>query len=175
MAKEKCKKCGEEISIFATKCPNCGASTVSGKDFFFGIIGLIAIAWVVGAIFSGDEGSYDEPTPSAEPTAKADDKCGSDLRCLADEYHIVAGINCEPYVERLAKYQMRWTDGFLDRKFPYKGWDHKKRTITYYGDYAEFQNQYGAWSNVVYECEFDPRLERVINVKAKQGRLPFDR
>ena len=44
--------------------------------------------------------------------------------------------------------------------------------FTYVGDSIEFQNGFGAWQPHVYECDYNVITERVIDVRARPGRLP---
>ena len=44
--------------------------------------------------------------------------------------------------------------------------------ITYRGDKIKFQNGFGAWSWYIYECDYDLKNEKVIDVRAEPGRFP---
>ena len=75
-------------------------------------------------------------------------------------------------VERLAKYSFEWTDGVLGSKFTHFRWLNKEKgTVTFIGDKIKFQNGFGAWGNYIYECDFDPKSNVVIDVRAREGRL----
>lgn len=43
--------------------------------------------------------------------------------------------------------------------------------MTYIGNKIQFQNGLGAWQNRVYECDFDPTTEKVVDVRAYPGHL----
>lgn len=81
-----------------------------------------------------------------------------------------AGIRCKRPIESLAKYAHEWTDGMLEPKMSHYRWKDKKRGIvTFLGDKLRFQNGFGAWQNVVYECDYDG--ESVLSVRARPGKL----
>jgi hypothetical protein len=99
--------------------------------------------------------------------------CKGDLRCWAEQHHINATIRCRRPVEQSAQYQMEWTDGFLGQKFTRFLWANSERgVVTYIGDSARFQNGFGAWMNVIYECDYDPSTDRALAVRVEHGRLP---
>jgi len=52
------------------------------------------------------------------------------------------------------------------------GWlDKCAGTLTYAGDSVEFQTPLGAYQRVSYECDFDPATNKVLDVRARAGRL----
>jgi hypothetical protein len=109
--------------------------------------------------------------PKAKP--KKDVACRQDLQCWGEKYIIEAGMYCEDSIERLAQYTHEWTDGFFDKKFSRWGWkDRQAGHLTYTGDKIKFQNGFGAWRPMVYQCDFDPSNNRVLAVRAEEGRLP---
>lgn len=104
--------------------------------------------------------------------AEAEAKCKEDLQCWGDKHSISAAVYCEKDIERLAKYSFKWTDGFLEPKFSRFMWHDKDAgTVTYIGDKIEYQNGFGAFQNHIYQCDFDPVNELVLEVKANPGRL----
>jgi hypothetical protein len=44
--------------------------------------------------------------------------------------------------------------------------------ITFVDDRIKFQNGFGAWIRSIYEFDYDTRLARVVDVRARQGQLP---
>jgi hypothetical protein len=99
--------------------------------------------------------------------------CLSELKCLGGKFDVDSTIACRPLVERLAKNDFKWTDGWLDKKFSHYRWGDKARgVVTYIGDKIKFQNGFGAWGYYIYECDFDTRNKRVVDVRATPGRLP---
>lgn len=87
---------------------------------------------------------------------------------------IAAGVYCKAPIERLALHDVKWTDGFMDQKFSRFRWtDQVGGGITFVGDKAEFQNGFGAYTPMVYECDMAPDLKSVIAVRIdREGRLP---
>jgi|UPI000697C143 hypothetical protein len=100
-------------------------------------------------------------------------RCREDLQCIGDKKHIEATFACKRYVENLAKNDYQWVDGWSESKFSrfrFKGLKHD--TITYVGDKIQFQNGMGAWIRHIYECDYNIDDKTVIDVRARQGRLP---
>lgn len=99
--------------------------------------------------------------------------CRPNLRCWAEKNRVDAEVACERQVERLAKYRSEWTDSWPESKFPVYRWkDRERGVITYIGDKIRFQNGFGAWATMKYECDFDTAIEKVLAVRAEAGRLP---
>lgn len=98
--------------------------------------------------------------------------CRNDLQCWADKHFIPATTRCSRQIERLAQYQHRWTDGFLEMKLSRFRWlDQEKGTLTYFGDKIQFQNGFGAWQNYIYQCDYEPESRSVLAVDAAPGRF----
>lgn len=120
-----------------------------------------------------DEKEQRERIAATAEQQKKDADCKKDLQCWGDKHSIKASFACRPYVERLAKYQFEWTDGWLDTKFSRFRWKNMaKGQVTYIGDKIKFQNGFGAWQFATYACDYDPVAEVVLNVDATPGRLP---
>lgn len=120
-----------------------------------------------------DEQAERDRVAAAEAKRKKEADCKTDLQCWGDKHSIKASFACRPHVERLAKYQFEWTDGWLDSKFSRFGWKNKaKGQLTYVGDKIKFQNGFGAWQFATYTCDYDPVADTVLNVAANAGRLP---
>ncbi len=107
------------------------------------------------------------PTASAtvsRPSLQLDPdlRCLRDAECIADrsDWMLDAEFACKWAVERLARYDMRWTDGFLEDKFrSVIARPPEYKTFLLIGDKAQFQNGFGAWQNVTYTCIYDPLNE----------------
>lgn len=105
--------------------------------------------------------------------AIAEGNCRQDLKCLAEKNSASATVYCGTYIEKLAKYDFKWTnEGWFEQKFSHFRWKDKENgVVTYIGDKANFQNGFGAWQAHIYECDFDTRNEKVLDVRARPGRL----
>lgn len=87
---------------------------------------------------------------AAEAERRKEAECSTDLRCWGDKHHLRATVACARYVERLAKYQHEWTDGWFEPKFSRFRWkDKAKGQLTYIGDSIKFQNGFGAWQSYI--------------------------
>lgn len=158
MAIVECKECRKEVSKNIKVCPHCGIKNpgVTTKDYVVGGLVVFVIVW---GIASGDD-DIDEAA------------CKKDLQCLANKNHIVAEVYCDDNIEKIAKYSYEWIDGFGQSKFSHFRWkDINKGYITYIGDKIRFQNGFGAWQNIRYECDFDTESKSVLAYSAKPGYL----
>ncbi len=73
----------------------------------------------------------------------------------------------------MAKHDVKWTDGTFEMKFSRFRWKNQSAgVITYVGDKAEFQNGFGAFSPVIYECDMASDNKTVLDVRVREGRLP---
>ena len=126
---------------------------------------LIVIVLVCTTLLFGEP---EEPAASAPEKAATSventRQCLRNVACIDKNWGVDAQVYCEYAIEALAKYDMRWTDGFAESKFPrirLVGPEH--RTATFSGSKSQFQNGFGAYQNVSYWCEYDPLNERVVD------------
>lgn len=176
MALIKCRECGTEISNQAAACVKCGAPVKSaisaapkGKmgcgTVIAAAVGLVVLVSVLGSL--SNAGKTTESKAAAETCGK------DDLSCLGNKGVVGAGIYCKDPIERLAKHSVKWTDGTFDMKFSRFRWsDEKNGVITFIGDKAEFQNGFGAFTPVIYECDLAADNKTVLDVRVDEGRLP---
>ena len=124
------------------------------------------------AAIAADQG---EDAAEAERAARAlreAEACRQSLRCWAEAHESAATVRCQRAIERAPQFQMRWTDSWLERKFTHFRWaDQDRGHLTFIGDHAEFQNAFGAWAGVIYQCDYDPEAEQVLDVRVGRGRL----
>lgn len=183
MAMTKCKECKAEVSTKAKTCPSCGISNpgVSGKDLAVGL-GAIAVLILFAVVAcSPDDEPAEQPTSqesqlSEQEQAAAEkaemEACRQDLQCWGQENWSAATNRCEREIERLAQYEVKWTDEYPDVKLSRRDWlDEKAGTLSYYGDRVQFANGYGAFQNYIYRCDYDPSAKSVMNVEIEPGRL----
>lgn len=168
MALIKCKECGNDVSTKAEACPKCGAKVTTqnvGCGTVFGALFLgVIIIGVLGSVFNS---SSDSGTKAESANCSPDD-----LQCLGDKGSISAGVYCSDQVERLAKHSAKWMDGLLEPKFSHFRWrNREKGEITYIGDKVQFQNGFGAFTNMVYECDMAMDGKTILDVRVREGRL----
>lgn len=182
MALIKCHECGGDVSTDAERCPKCGVAPKKKASaivkFGGGFIAVMMAIAVLGFLFSdpkpSEAGRFSEQVPqAAEVNADAQKaSCKKDLQCWGDKGVGTAGVYCRDQIEKLATHSMRWTDRFLEPKFSHFRWlDKDRATVTFSGDKAEFQNGFGAYTTVTYECDFDQESNQVLDVRAREGRL----
>ena len=98
--------------------------------------------------------------------------CRASLQCWGDKHSVSASVYCPRNIERLAKYDHEWTDGWLGLKFSKFSWkDRTNGVVTYFGDQIKFQNGFGAWVPHIYQCDLDTINDKVLDVRAFPGRL----
>jgi hypothetical protein len=87
------------------------------------------------------------------------------FRWLKDNYSPKINLMCGNAVELSAKNSYRWTNGFLELKFPILA-AHKSKEgfISAYGDNIQFQNGFGAWRKISYECTYDAANDSVFSI-----------
>jgi hypothetical protein len=169
MALTKCKECGAQISTKAAACPQCGAKRRSGGGNL-GCGSLLLVLFVgilIVGIFSGES---DRP-PQAPRLSDA--QCKQDLDCWGNRHLAAATTACREPVERLARYDFRWTDGMLGSKLTHFRWfDKEIGVLRYEGDAIELQNALGAWQRHFYTCVYSPTTKTALQVNAVPGRRP---
>lgn len=180
MALKNCKECKKEVSDKAKVCPHCGVANpgTSTKDILIGLAVLVVIVVIASQACSSDKDKAANLDPAIaqaekEKAAKAESDCKTDLQCWAEKHLVSASAGCRPLVERLAKHNAKWTDGTFETKLSHYRWkNQKKGTVTYIGDKIQFQNGFGAYTNYIYQCDYDPTTKQIIDVRADPGRLP---
>jgi hypothetical protein len=146
------------------------------KDSSVGItkalLGLFVL-FIAYNMFSGGGSDKKEAEQAAQVEAKKTAECKLSLQCWGDKYIATAGVYCKNDIEKLAKFSARWMDeSMLQSKFSQFKWlDEGSGTVTFVGDKLQFQNGFGAYQAVIYECDYDPTTKAVIDVRATPGRL----
>lgn len=99
-------------------------------------------------------------------------ECKKEISCWGEKANTVATVLCPRLIERMARYDYEWTDGMLDVKFSHYRWKSVENAIvTVIGDKIKFQNGFGAWSHMTYECDVDPVTQTIIDVRVSEGRI----
>jgi hypothetical protein len=97
--------------------------------------------------------------------------CNGDVVCAGSRVQAAAELACTPFIEEQARYGTRW----IDDKLPLGRWSQRseiiaslgqQRVIQYEGEGALFQNGFGAWKKLKYECDYD-----VLERKALSARI----
>ena len=108
---------------------------------------------------SDDLRNWGRPTESEKEEGK-ELACRQDLQCWGDKHILSATLACRPLIERSAKYDYEWTDGWLGSKLQKFRWkDRRAGVLSYYGDKVKFQNGFGAWQHVGYWCDYNPETK----------------
>lgn len=103
---------------------------------------------------------------------KKDEACRRELTCWGEKAGLSVSVLCEDFIERFAKYDFEWTDGILEPKFSHYRWrDIDAGIVTILGDKIKFQNGFGAWTYMTYECDVNPANNQISDVRVKEGRI----
>jgi hypothetical protein len=98
--------------------------------------------------------------------------CEQSALCFGQKHQARASVFCAKQVERLARYDFKWTDSWDQVKFDWIGWkDKEKKLLIYGGDKIKFQNGFGVWANYMYKCVYDPGLDLVMDIQISPGKL----
>lgn len=176
MALKPCLECKKEISTDANPCPNCGKNaphrSFGSKAFFALLPAVLLITPPVYVWYKLDSWFHGDDDAKATPVAKAQDAatCRKDINCWGSQHAGEALAHCRPLIERQAQYAHEWTDGALSAKLGGYVWkDQKHGVVTFFGDKIRFQNGFGAWQNMIYECDFDGTS--LLDVRVRAGKL----
>jgi hypothetical protein len=184
-----CYECSKPVSDKATACPHCGAPAKVPSSALLDVpptpaptqkrqvsrsirIAIYAAVIVMSIpLMVLFEPAKKDVSPAGGATIDGD--CANDdIQCFGNKGIVAAGVYCAPEVERHAKHSVKWTDGTFETKFSRFRWRNvPRRQITYIGDKAEFQNGFGAFTPVVYECDLDADRKTVLDVRVREGRL----
>lgn len=169
MAIIDCDECGNEVSDKAATCPHCGAKVKKKMRPVEKFLAVTLSVLVFLVFFAA--GSDEEPTTQVdnEPEEKIEE-CTTNA-CLADDHMIHASVVCKRQIERHAKYQAEWTDGLFEMIFARYSFNEAGDVISYFGDKVKFQNGFGAWSNMIYKCEYNIETGSVVGTEVEEGRL----
>lgn len=103
-------------------------------------------------------------TMTGGETAEQQQQCDADAKCFAEKHAGAAIGPCRRSVERLAQYDFEWIAG---QKFSvYERHTNEPQIITYSGDKIKFQNGFGAWRVMTYDCDYDVASGKVIEARA---------
>jgi hypothetical protein len=184
-----CPKCGAPVRPHAAQATQAEASKEPRKPSWIVRVGggfiLLCVAIPgVAYLFLPDAQSPPQPPPvaksavqqepeKAQPPKLSEAECRKDLHCWGEKGFVGASVYCPSKVEQLATHNVKWTDGFLEPKFSHYRWkDEEAGIVTFIGNRAEFQNGFGAYTPVIYECDYDNDHKLVLDVRAQEGRLP---
>lgn len=138
------------------------------------ILAPLAVLWAVASFFGASSTPVNLDASSLTSAARSGEAaCRADVKCWGSKNMVDASVYCREPIEKLAKYSHEWTDGWLGAKFSrYRLNDAQPGVVTYIGDKIKFQNGFGAWQYMIYQCDFDPSSKQVVDVRAYPGRLP---
>lgn len=111
--------------------------------------------------------------PKPPPRPRHAKHCRKDLQWAGGKYVAAASVDCADLIERRALHSVRWTDSILETKVSRFRWfDQARGAITFIGDKVEFQNGFGAFTPMTYECDLNPETDQVLGIRISAGRLP---
>lgn len=99
-------------------------------------------------------------------------ECRADFTCWGRDRRIDAEVRCKREIENAARHSHEWTDDWTSPMFSRFAWaDEEAGVMTYYGDRLRFENGFGAWSNMVYSCDYDTERDIAVSIEVSEGRL----
>lgn len=159
----KCKKCAKDICTSDKKCPHCG---VVGPAIVWLPLKAFLILFSLIFIIKSCVGESDE-----DKSARLIE-CKKSLKCWSMQNELNAIMKCQSSVDRFAKYSTEWTDSITKPIFKGNEWANEKEgIIRYLGDTVKFQNGFGAWTNMIYMCEFNPATSMITHIEVKEGKI----
>lgn len=91
-----------------------------------------------------------------------------DAEWLFEHNKVHIAVYCASYVEKLAKNNYEWYDSWYEPKFDrYYKQTSGTGIVRAVGDKIKFQNGFGAWQIMQYECEYDTINQSVLDVSAQ--------
>ncbi|CAH5825241.1 hypothetical protein [Klebsiella pneumoniae] len=172
MAMTNCKECKKEVSSKAKVCPHCGVKEPArnvGKETAQGCLGLVILVAVLYFFFGGSDD--DKGDAKAKATTQQKECSANDSQCIFDRYIAAAAGPCKQLIEKSAKYDYEWTDGFLELPFSHMRNDPANHQMTFIGDKVKFTNGFNAKSTMTYYCTFDYQTKQVVDLKLENGKL----
>lgn len=149
----------DETKFDVRSCLACLGVLVGAPILISIIVGLISLI-------------PEPPPPTPEQRARQEQNERERLLRRAENESTLAEVFCEEPIERHARYGHRWTGGVVfDERFSVVRAAPDNSHVTYIGDKLQFQNGFGAWENMIYECDFDLDDDEVITVRVRPGRL----
>lgn len=119
-------------------------------------------------IFTGSDSKEELEEQAKLEACKQDPKCWKEKQeeVFYEKNKGKAQILCQPMVENHAQYSFEWTDGFLEPKFSYyRAVSLRNETMIIMGDTIKFQNGFGAWQNMKYECKYDAKNNKLLSAQ----------
>lgn len=89
--------------------------------------------------------------------------CLADLACVWKEQSVYMSAECKVAVQRLAKWDYEWTDGWTDRAFSPVWLEKDNGLVLLSGDKLKLQNGFGAWKHVSYLCTYNPAIKQAVS------------
>lgn len=173
MSDISCGNCRQPMSRKAPTCPQCGHPNAKAKHLSPTeiLVGLLAAGAVLYFLASGSS-SPPASVPASSASASEEAACRQDLRCWGEKHHVAAARVCQPLIERMAKYDLQWTDAWHEPKMSRFAWKDKDAgIIVFLGDKVKFQNGFGAWQQVTYHCDYNTLTGEALDVRLYEGRL----
>lgn len=106
-----------------------GKKNYATENLVWGVILLVGAYWYFGW---GDDPSPAEKAAATAAIERKEAECTADLDCWASKWQVRAGRDCQEQIQRLAKNNFEWTDGWSEPKLARALWlDQGQKTVTY--------------------------------------------
>ncbi|MEJ1933764.1 hypothetical protein WDZ92_26480, partial [Nostoc sp. NIES-2111] len=106
-----------------------------------------------------------EAQGAAKVRAEGRAACEASEVCIVSTHESDARRQCKPAIEAYARFDYDWTDGFGGPETFFSSYvDRSAGTIRFAGNQIKLQNGFGVWQQYRYECLYNYRSGRVVNV-----------
>lgn len=167
----QCKVCKKEVSKTAPVCPHCG-EIKPGKTKGSSVGWLVGAGLLVAAGFGLVTCTDDAAEKVVQPPKLDDAVCAKDLQCFGEKALLNNQAQCITAIEKLAKHEVKWVDTMLESKFSKFKWrSQDNQIITVLGDKVRFQNGFGVFTKIIYECDVQQTGDQwaVLRARVKEG------
>ena len=134
------------------------------KEALWGCSGCLAL--IVGVLVMG----YCVGSDTIEDTPPRPPSVAEEPEPTRQSPLYLANLLCRRLVEDEAQYRVRWTDGFLGRKFTVV--TETPESVDFFGDAVELENGFGAWAQFRYLCTVYPYEGTAELTRIEPGRWP---
>ena len=122
------------------------------------VVWAVGLAVIVTAIWFYDRLDLESTAEKVE--------CVQDIECVRKRTDWLRDAEryCAPPIEDQAMYSYRWTNGLLENKLEWVvtlDEDEDSQRVLYMGRKLEFQNEFGVYQRMSYQCLYDPINKRL--------------
>lgn len=134
----------------------------------------VAVTWLVNqrtSATSAATGGLNVENLSGGEDAAA---CQADIQCWGRQHAKDAALLCREEIDYAAPYRTEWDTSGTVPVFSWLNWIDSEvgaaAGILYVGDAVYFQEGNGSWTRMLYRCEYDASVGRVLSLSLEESR-----